>query len=188
MSESKRLDRLEKSIEKLSDQIDKGFKRTTDDISKCCSEIRQVKESMIKLENKVATMEQIIKALQTENSELQSVVAKVQQVPYNSNIIIRGIPESKKGSLKNKALSVFKLVDGNMEPQIKSVKRIGAVSNDQPRAVLVQLDSPHAKSQILRNKRKNNLNCSGVIVNGKPIGSVNYVCGVRDHFNDFVKI
>lgn len=126
-------------------------------------------------------LENTVVQLRSTVNELQSSVLRLEQEPLNSNLLIRGIPEQNAEKLKDIVTAVFHSIDDKVKPQLTAVSRMGQKNDQKNRPILVKLSSSAMKMQLLTEKRKKQLACSDIVVNGKCLGAATDMIFLGEH-------
>lgn len=134
------------------------------------NEVKDLKKEHLQLVSKVSAVEASHIKLSNKVDRHQAVLSRLEQGPLNANLLIRGINENKSEKLPNIAGACFKAVDSKIKFSILSARRVGKKQDNQNRAILVQLSSTTAKTQLMNAKRKKPLAASNVVVEGKCLG------------------
>lgn len=170
-----------KTIEELFDFLQPKLAA----IEAVCSDIKDAKIALAKLETKCAQLEAESKEIKSDFADLQTTVARLSQHNVNTNILIRGVPEKSGEKLPEAVATIIKFVDEKNKHKILSTHRVGKSVAGKTRAILVQLSSSHEKLQLLALKRKKNVKCSDISVQGKKLGDENDVVYFGEHLAPF---
>lgn len=150
--------------EKFRQTIEKSNKHWGD-------EIKAIKKAQAESDVKFQALKIEHEQLKSDHNQLQATFMRSQQDPLNSNIIVRGIPETDGENLHKIIAATIKLVDDKLKVKLSTVSRIGKKVSGTNRQILVNLASSGVKSQLMALKLRKVVKCSDVIVDGKAIGS-----------------
>lgn len=162
---------MEKLWQRIEEKMDNDQQKNDKKQEKWYEEMKNIKIATAKLNEKVGTVEKSLIKTKSDVIELQTSVNRLEQLPLNPQLVIRGIPEKNDEQVKAIVQEVFKVVGGNIQSKILGAYRLGIRSPGKSRSILVKLASAEQKNQILSEKRKKSLACSEVTVNGSKIGS-----------------
>lgn len=165
-------------MQELWEKINAEFKKSREvaakdreSNAKWFKQVEGIKLNQQNLEKKVIANEKSLAVTKMSVVDLQCTVAQLEQERFNNNLVIRGVPEQDGEKVREVVAELIKNVNDTIRYKVVNAHRLGYKSTAKDRPILVKFASAEQKSQILREKKKKQINCSEVTVNGTKLGS-----------------
>lgn len=165
-------DKLDKLLKIVTDEAEKN-KLFRKDYQEMQDDLKSLRKDLAKFMQKVNHLQHSHNQLRSEVIDLSETVVQLQQAPLASNVIIHGIPEQPEENLPDIIDALFLKIESEdpVDPSgFLNISRIGKVVENKCRPILLQLESPNIRADMLKKKRAKSITAADLVVNGKKIG------------------
>lgn len=143
------------------------------------------------INKKLDTLDSRVKDIEVRTQQVDEKVDKIkselnvlQQKELKHNFIVKGVPESE-GESPEHLISVVQAVVSHLkvdvQDSITSVKRFGRQIETKQWPLLVEVNDPDIKHDIISKKRQVQIGLDSIILNDVPLGANNYYIYIDEH-------
>lgn len=138
-----------------------------------------------RVEKRVKNTEDQLQSVDKEMNLLKGELNDLKQRDLGLNIIIKNIPEKANEeaefvhTITHKILELLNIEE--VSRKLKDARRIGKKTAQYSRSIRVVVSDLETKQQIMRNKRKTNLNLSLIVIGNQKMGKATDVIYIDEH-------